>query len=77
MMIPIPKRGVYRGVTNVEAALAVAGVDEVVITAKVDEVLLPLPEGRSYLGFIFASGDDPARVEQSLRERACDARVRY
>ena len=68
MMIPIPKRGVYRGVTNVEAALAVAGVDEVVITAKVDEVLLPLPEGRSYLGFIFASGDDPARVEQSLRD---------
>ena len=43
------------------------GVDEVVITAKMDEVLLPLPEGRSYLGFIFASGDDPARVEQSLR----------
>jgi ATP-grasp domain/L-amino acid ligase C-terminal domain 2/ATP-grasp N-terminal domain len=67
MMIPIPKRGVYRGVTNLEAALAVAGVEEVVITAKVDEVLLPLPEGRSYLGFIFASGDDPARVEQSLR----------
>ena len=67
MMIPIPKRGVYRGVTNVEAALAVAGVDEVVVTAKADEVLLPLPEGRSYLGFIFASGDDPARVEQSLR----------
>ncbi len=67
MMIPIPKRGVYRGVTNVEAALAVAGVDEVVITAKADEVLLPLPEGRSYLGFMFASGDDPARVEQSLR----------
>lgn len=68
MMIPIPKRGVYRGVSNVEAALAVAGVDEVVITAKADEVLLPLPEGRSYLGFIFASGDDPARVEQSLRD---------
>ena len=68
MMIPIPKRGVYRGVTNMEAALAVAGVDEVVITAKADEVLLPLPEGRSYLGFIFASGDDPARVEQSLRD---------
>ena len=68
MMIPIPKRGVYRGVTNVEAALAVAGVDEVVITAKADEVILPLPESRSYLGFIFASGDDPARVEQSLRD---------
>ena len=39
-----------------------------VITAKADEVILPLPESRSYLGFIFASGDDPARVEQSLRD---------
>jgi hypothetical protein len=68
MMIPIPRRGVYRGVRGVDDALAIAGVDDLRITAKTDELLLPLPEGRSYLGFIFASGDDPARVEQSLRE---------
>jgi biotin carboxylase len=67
MMIPIPKRGLYRGVTGVEKAVATAGVDDVRITAKPDEVLLPLPEGRSYLGFIFASGPDPATVEHSLR----------
>jgi hypothetical protein len=68
MMIPIPKRGLYRGVTGVDTATAVEGVDEIRITAKADEMLLPLPEGRSYLGFIFASGDDPARVELALRE---------
>ena len=30
--------------------------------------LSPLPEGFLYLGFIFARGDTPARVEGSLRE---------
>jgi hypothetical protein len=68
MMIPIPRRGLYRGVNGVEAALAVEGIDDVRITAKMDELLLPLPEGRSYLGFIFARGENPARVEQSLRD---------
>jgi hypothetical protein len=67
MMIPIPRRGVYRGVRGVADALAIDGIDEVRITAKTDELLLPLPEGRSYLGFIFAAGEDPALVEQSLR----------
>jgi biotin carboxylase len=67
MMIPIPRRGVYRGVRGVKEASALSGIDDIVITAKSDELLLPLPEGRSYLGFIFASGDDPGRVEQSLR----------
>jgi biotin carboxylase len=68
MMIPIPRRGVYRGVSGVEDARSVAGIDDVRITVKVDEVLVPLPEGHSYLGFIFATGDAPARVEQSLRD---------
>ena len=69
MMIPIPRRGVYRGVQRRGGSAAVVdGIDDVRITAKTDELLLPLPEGRSYLGFIFASGEDPARVEQSLRD---------
>ena len=67
MMIPIPRRGVYRGVQGVNEASALSGIDDIHITAKADELLLPLPEGRSYLGFIFASGKDPARVEQTLR----------
>jgi hypothetical protein len=43
-------------------------VEDVSITAKPDAVLLPLPEGRSYLGFIFARGSQPAKVEEALRE---------
>jgi len=68
MMIPIPRRGVYRGVHGVESAAAVPGIEDIRITAKADELLLPLPEGRSYLGFIFASGREPAAVERSLRD---------
>src|SRR5688572_8027472 len=68
MMIPIPRRGVYRGVQGVNDAAALDAIDDIRITAKTDELLLPLPEGRSYLGFIFASGKDPARVEQALRD---------
>jgi biotin carboxylase len=68
MMIPIPAGGVYRGVEGIDAARQVALVWDVQITAKRDQPLVPLPEGASYLGFIFARGDDPARVEQALRE---------
>ena len=33
-----------------------AGIEDVVITAKEGQMLVPLPEGASYLGFIFARG---------------------
>jgi biotin carboxylase len=67
MMIPIPRRGVLRGVDGVAAARAELGVDDVRITAKTDQRLVPLPEGASYLGFIFASADDVRDVERALR----------
>ncbi len=68
MMIPIPHGGILRGVKGVEAARAVPGIDEVTITAPLNNRLVPLPEGESYLGFIFATGENPAEVEQSLRQ---------
>ena len=68
MMIPIPRRGVYRGVRGLDEARAVAGIDDVVITAKPDVTLIPLPEGRSYLGFIFATAETAGSVEKALRE---------
>jgi hypothetical protein len=46
----------------------VALVEDVQITAKSGEVLVPLPEGASYLGFIFARGAAPAADEAALRE---------
>ena len=67
MMIPIPRRGVFRGVSGLDAARGTPDIDDVRITAKVDQLLLPLPEGASYLGFIFAHAEAPAQVEQALR----------
>jgi len=75
MMIPIPHRGIYRSVAGVDDARAVTGVDDVQITAKTDQVLVPLPEGASYLGFIFAHAAAPDAVERSLRE--AHARLRF
>ena len=67
MMIPIPRRGIFRGVAGIDQARQVAGIDDVTITAKPDSLLIPLPEGRSYLGFIFASGEKADSVEGALR----------
>lgn len=67
MMIPIPRSGVFRGVTGVDEAKTVAGVDDVQITAKADQQLLALPEGASYLGFIFAHAPTPQLAEQAVR----------
>jgi biotin carboxylase len=73
MMIPIPKGGgIYQGVEDLERASAIPDVEDVIITAKEGQKILPLPEGGSYLGFIFARAGSPARVEQALREaHAC------
>jgi phosphoribosylaminoimidazole carboxylase (NCAIR synthetase) len=62
MMIPIPRAGVYQDVAGVEDSGT-----EVIITAKQGQKLVPLPEGSSYLGFIFARGQSPAEVEKTLR----------
>jgi len=67
MMIPIPRGGIFQGVEGVERAAAVPAIEEVVITAKEGQRLVPLPEGASYLGFIFSRVDSPAAVEQALR----------
>ena len=74
MMIPIPKGGVYQSVEGVERARAVPGIEDVEITAVEGQVMLPLPEGSSYLGFIFARGETPAEVEEALRRSHAELR---
>ena len=66
-MIPIPRRGVLRSVTGIDRARHVPGVDDVRITAKPDQRLVPLPEGASYLGFIFARAASRDEVNRALR----------
>jgi biotin carboxylase len=68
MMIPIPAGGMLRAVHGVEEAEKVPLISGVEITAKLHHLLVPLPEGASYLGFIFARGDTPAEVEEAIRE---------
>ena len=68
MMIPIPREGIYQGVEQLERAAQLPGIEAIEITAKLQQKLVPLPEGSSYLGFIFARGDSPQYVEDALRE---------
>ncbi len=72
MMIPVPARvpSALRAIDGVDDARAVAGIDDVVISTRIGETLTPLPEGSHYTGFIFASGDTAAGVEQALRAAA-------
>ena len=67
MMLPIPKAGTLHGVTGLAEAKAVPGIEDVVISIRPGERLVPLPEGKSYLGFAFARGVGPAEVEAALR----------
>lgn len=68
MMIPIPKAGRLRSCDGVDEALQVPGISGIEITAKMNYPIVPLPEGSSYLGFIFAQGSSPDEVENSIRE---------
>lgn len=67
MMIPIPAEGIYEDATGVEAAQAMEHIEGIEITAKPGQKLVPLPEGSSYLGFIFARAATPEAVEHALR----------
>lgn len=75
MMIPIPKGGVFESVDGVDDALATRDIEDIVITAKEGQLLLPLPEGASYLGFIFARGNGPDEVEAAIRK--AHAKLRF
>jgi len=67
MMIPIPRRGILRRVDGLDAARAVPDIDDIRITAKPDQLLVPLPEGASYLGFVFARASSVSGVQEALR----------
>ena len=67
MMIPIPHRGIYRGVDGLAAAQAVPGVTGVTISAQPGQIVAPPPDGASYLGFIFSRASNPAQAETALR----------
>ncbi len=75
MMIPIPQAGILRRVEGLLAARAVPGIEDVVIDVREGYELVPLPEGSSYLGFIYARADSPAAAEAALRAAHAQLRI--
>ncbi len=68
MMIPVPKSGLLERVEGEEAARAVPGITELLITARLFDYIEAWPEGSSYLGFLFASAENPEEAERALRK---------
>ena len=68
MMIPIPRSGILKDYAGVDEARKVPGIEDVTIMIRRKQKVIPLPEGRRYLGFIFAKGERPEGVEAALRE---------
>jgi ATP-grasp domain/L-amino acid ligase C-terminal domain 2 len=68
MMIPVPKSGILESVSGEKEARSIPGITELAITARLHDAIAAWPEGSSYLGFLFARGSTPEKVEQSLRE---------
>jgi D-alanine-D-alanine ligase-like ATP-grasp enzyme len=68
MMIPVPTSGVLEEVEGEDAARRTPGVTGIEITARLHDYIVAWPEGSSYLGFLFARADEPAQVEEALRE---------
>jgi len=68
MMLPIPRSGRLHAVRGVEEARAVPYIQDLKITIPLDNLVVALPEGASYLGFMFARAETPEQVEKALRE---------
>jgi biotin carboxylase len=67
MMLPIPRAGILHEVHGIDEARALPLVEEVEISIRPGEEVVPLPEGHRYLGFVFARGPSPDAVEEALR----------
>jgi hypothetical protein len=67
MMIPVPSSGTFEKLDGEEAARCVLGIVGLEITARLRDYVAAWPEGSSYLGFLFARGEDPAEVEAAIR----------
>lgn len=75
LMIPIPQAGILRRVEGLLAAQRVPYIEEVIIDVREGYELVPLPEGASYLGFIFARAPSPAAAEAALRAAHAHLRI--
>ena len=68
LMIPIPGAGILKRVEGLLEAQRVPFISELSIEVREGYELIPLPEGNSYLGFIFAEAPTTKEAEQALRK---------
>ena len=67
LMIPVTTSGILTRVEGLTAALQVKHIKDIEIHIREGYELIPLPEGSSYLGFIFAQAPDYAQTYEALR----------
>ena len=67
-MLPIARAGTLCAVGGKEQAKAVPGIVDVELTIPIGSAVRPPPEADRYLGFVFANGETPQAVEESLRQ---------
>lgn len=68
LMIPIPGAGILKRVEGLLEAQRVPFITDLSIEVREGYELVPLPEGNSYLGFIFAEAPTVEETEQALRD---------
>ncbi len=68
MMIPIEQEGLLKRVEGLLEARRTPLISDIEIHIQPGYELVPLPRGTSYLGFIFAQGEDYDDLWQALRE---------
>jgi biotin carboxylase len=67
MMIPVPKSGTLEKIEGEDAARSTPGITALEITARLHDYIAAWPEGSSYLGFLFATGNSAEEVEEAIR----------
>jgi predicted ATP-grasp superfamily ATP-dependent carboligase len=67
MMIPVPKSGTLEKIEGEDSARGVPRVTALEITARLHDYIAAWPEGSSYVGFLFATGNSAEEVEEAIR----------
>ena len=68
LMIPIPGAGILKRVEGLLDAQRIPYIKDISIEIRDGYELIPLPEGNSYLGFIFAEAPTAKEAEKALRD---------
>jgi len=67
LMIPVTQQGILRRIEGLLEASKVEFIEDINIQLRDGYELVPLPEGNSYLGFVFAKAPSFEQVEHALR----------